>query len=147
MVTIGILLFRSECGLQLNQIDGSIHACTHNHHQCRNGCTCMHACMWGGQRLQGRWEGLTAPAEQPTALCRRMSLLRKSAQENQFALLESGRPPRWQVDLFHTILMACFFCFVFFFWEGLNLPSNGWLFRERKGEADFHIGILSQRLH
>lgn len=70
----------------------------HAHAIIDNACMTIRASMWGGRRrggpaAAGWWEGLTAPAEQPAALCRWISLPRKSAQENRFALLESGQTP------------------------------------------------------
>lgn len=55
---------------------------------------CIH--VWGGggcsMQAAGRWEELTAPAEQPAAPCVWISSFRKSAQENRFALSEPGQP-------------------------------------------------------
>lgn len=107
---------------------------------------CIH--VWG--EAAGWWEGLTAPAELPAALCTWISLPRKSAQESRLALSQSGQPLRWQVDLFHTIQMTCFFLFPL-----TNAPSiihsssSGLCFSIRRWwkRRDFITGSVGKRLH
>lgn len=81
------------------------HACSHiTSHASMT--TCMDA--WGGWRLQGRWEGLTAPAEQPAALCTWISSLRKSAQERG-SYYQSQDNPWGDMLICFSQSMTCFF--------------------------------------
>lgn len=80
----------------------------------------------------GWWDGLTAPAEQPAVFCRWISLLHKSAQENQFVLQRQGKPRGDKV------------CFTQSKWPGFPYRSSdtGWVSDEDMVQKIYMLSIF-----